>query len=152
MGRFAKSYENAVKELKPPNAREVRPDKMRRQRAKGIRFFCIVVVSLFGLGAGWMLGRAWLQPPEVALMQPSAIAKAYDEGKQSPEDGAKPDSDAPLVEQGGQFQSSEDKPEYNDRKRVRVRRASRAGDGPIRTMLKPFKAINPMKLRKFRLW
>lgn len=140
------------------------------QRAKGIKLFWIVTASILGLSAGWMLGRAWLAPSQVemaqvALAQPAAPALTASENEQSlPEENANPSATADAQSQSAaQDQAdgiSDDKAQPRERAKFRRDnfRAPRAGrrnvtaDGPVTRVFKPFKAINPLKLRKMRLW
>jgi len=174
MGRFARNQDEAAQKDRAPEIRsgEIRPeaDRLDDRQAKGMKYFWLVLVSLVGLSAGWMMGRAWLEPPEAALTESAALADDSTERLRSSGDKANQarsaDTNAQAVEQDSQSlsedQSFEDQPERYGRKHGKARRAfaraprattrGAAMGGPVRMMLKPFKAINPLKLRKLRLW
>lgn len=132
-------------------------------RAKGMRYFWTVLISIIGISAGWMMGQAWINPSQiptqVAAVTPSVYAESSVESKQSSEESAIPsapsDQDANAVEQGSQPNQASD---YQERRPNRYHRAvaraprARAQEGPVSMVLKPFKAINPLKLRKLRPW
>jgi hypothetical protein len=181
MGRFARNQDEAAQKNRAPEIRldEIRSeaDRPKDRQAKGMKYFWIVLVSLVGLSAGWMMGRAWLEPPEVALTESAALADDSTERLRPSGDKANQarsaDTNAQAIEQDSQSlsedqsslsndQSFDANSEQYDRKHGKARRAfvrspratarGAAMGGPVRMMLKPFKAINPLKLRKLRLW
>ena len=174
MGRFARNQDEAAQKDRAPEIRpgDTRPetDRLDDRQAKGMKYFWIVLVSLVGLSAGWMLGRAWLNPSEVALTESAALADNSIERVRPSGDKANQarsaDTNAQAVEQDSQSlsedQSFEDQPDQYDRKHGKARRAfarapratarGSAMGAPVRMVLKPFKAINPLKLRRLRLW
>jgi hypothetical protein len=180
MGRFAKSQDVAVSQSRAQrpdiitkldflSGRKTRSNKPKSQssesdgqRAKGIKYFVIALVSLIGLSGGWMLGQAWMNPAQVAAIEPPIHAEESAVGDQASEGNA---NQSALPEQEARQDQSVDNYQsiYNSarnpvkaRRAVprisRARRQQAAAAGPVTTMLKPFKAINPMKLRKFRPW
>ena len=181
MGRFARSQDvemstgeargvaipnfSSTPEVKS-NAVKPRARKPGERRAKGMKYFWIVLVSMIGLSAGWMLGQAWISPEQqaptqVAAIEPSAHADDSIESNQSSEENAIPpassDQAAQSVEhdlQQNQASDHQDRRPNKARRAVAVTRAprARAQGGTVTMMLKPFKAINPLKLRKLRPW
>jgi hypothetical protein len=194
MGRFARNQDEAELKGRAPRRGSVevksRADSL-DGRPEGMKYFWIVVVSLVGLSAGWMLGQAWLKPPGAASVGPAAMADDSVKETQSPEGeanraaspaaAARPSEQDTQPEQGGpsppQRQASQDRvpqgqvsqgpasdagQQAYDRRHGKARRAfvpaprptgrSAAMSGPVRMVLKPFKAINPLKLRRLRPW
>ena len=180
MGRFARSQDVAIStgQTQQPGVivvpsfssrRESKANKMKSQarrlyemRGKGMKYLWIVLVTVVGLSAGWMLGQAWISPTQVpaqaAAIEPSEVSVA---SKQSSKENAiasvPSDKEAQSVEQDSQQNQASDY--YNRRpnkarRNVAAARAPRARpqQGPVNMMLKPFKAINPLKLRKLRPW
>jgi hypothetical protein len=131
-----------------------------QMRAKRMKYFWIALVSMIGLSAGWMLGQSWISSPQVptqvAAIEPSASIESKQSSEENPTASApsdQSDQEAQFVEQDSQQNQASDyqnqKP--NKARRTRVQRAN-AQSGPITMVMKPFKAINPLKLRKLRLW
>lgn len=174
MGRFARSQDVAIStsRVQRPNlitkldflsGRETKSNDLKSQalesdgqRAKGIKYFWIALVSLIGLCGGWMLGQSWMTPAQVAAIEPSVYAEESIENKRASEEIA-----SPVVipnQDAQQNQAIDDSDRKSGKARRVVARASHArrqgavANGPVTMMLKPFKAINPMKLRKFRPW
>ncbi len=178
MGRFARSqdvvmstsnaqgtaipYFSSKPEIKS-KAVKSRALKPGERRAKGMKYFWIVLVSIIGLSAGWMIGQASINsaqvPTQVAAIVPSAHAEGSIASKQSSEENAIPPATPDQATSDQAAQSVEQPSDYHDRKPYKARRtaavarAPRArAQGPVTMMLKPFKAINPLKLRKLRPW
>jgi hypothetical protein len=104
-----------------------------------------------------MLGQASISPKqEEAAINPSVIAEDSIKSKQASEENAVPSALPDQEEQSIEPQTPASQDSY--RKSVRSRRAAaraprtRAQNGAVTMMLKPFKAINPLKLRKLRPW
>ncbi|MGA9772729.1 MAG: hypothetical protein WBV94_27110 [Blastocatellia bacterium] len=166
MGRFARSQEVALSTS--PSRPTARPDfssgperaksQKLRKRAKGMRYLWIVTVSMIGLSSGWMLGQSSIGPrQEDAAIEPTVSASSVSandsiENKKTSEEFAVPsaasDEDAQSVEPQADYSR---KPVRSHRFTPRGPRA-RAQNGAVTMMLKPFKAINPLKLRKLRPW
>jgi hypothetical protein len=150
---------------------KARPSK-NRASLTGAKLFWIILASLIGVSSGWMLGRTWLQTqplaaPEAAATNSAAVNPA--ERKQSPQPEATeadasltpvPDAGAPAVEQAipenqvGENQD-DDNSQRVDRSRGKARRARGryvVAVGSGRDVFKPFKALNPMKLKRLRIW
>ena len=177
MGRFARSQDAVIsagnaRSTTIPNfssepeikskAVKSKALKTGERRAKGMKYFWIVLVSIIGLSAGWMLGQTWISsaqtPTQIAATETSAPAEDAIESKQSSEESAIPsassDQEAQSVEQENQASDYHDRRPNKARRNVAVARAPRARvqQGPVTMMLKPFKAINPLKLRKLSPW
>jgi hypothetical protein len=176
MGRFARSQDVTTSTgptrrsdvIAVPifsSKRESKSNKMKSQarrlfetRAKRMKYFWIVLVSMIGLSAGWMLGQSWISSPQDPTQIAEVVPSASIENKQSSEENTtapsdQSDQEAQFIEQDSQQNQASD---YRDQKpnkarRTRVQRANAQG-GPVTMVLKPFKAINPLKLRKLRLW
>jgi hypothetical protein len=174
MGRFARSQNattstsrarrpNIIARLDFSRGHEIKSNEFKSQvsdldgqRAKGIKYFCIVLVSLIGLSAGWIMGQSWMNSTQVAAIEPSVYAEELGKSGQASEENANPSA---LPEQGAQpSQAIDDSDRKSGKARRVVARAPRArgqeasAAGPVTMVLKPFKAINPMKLRKLRPW
>src|ERR1044072_2663333 len=181
MGRFAKNQDEAAQKNRAPEigSSDIRAeaDRLDDRQAKGMKYFWIVLVSLVGLSAGWMMGRAWLNPPEAALTESAALAddsvervrpsgdkasqaRSADTNAQAAgQDSQSLSDDQPALSEDQSFDANREQYDRNDGKSrralARAPRATARGaamGGPVRMVLKPFKAINPLKLRKLRLW
>ena len=178
MGRFSRSqdittstgYARRPDVIAVPvfsSKRESKSHKMKSQaprlyemRAKRMKYLWIVLVSIIGVSAGWMLGQSWISSPQaptqVAAIEPSAPV----ESKQSSEENATASAPSDQSDQEAQFIEQESQQNqasgYHDQRPNKVRRTraprANAQGGPVTMVLKPFKAINPLKLRKLRLW
>jgi type IV secretory pathway VirB10-like protein len=127
----------------------------KRSALTGAKLFWIILASLIGVSSGWMLGRTWLRPPQMASLDqvaspetPATNSAAVNpaERKQSPEADAReanareanardanagpapaPDTLAPSVEQSVSGNQDSDNSERVDRSRSAVRRAHGRG-------------------------
>lgn len=141
-----------------PRAHKFRASKFIENRAKGMKVFWIALISIIGLSAGWMLGQAWINPEQIPTQVASVVPSAYAETSAP----ATPSDQTALSEEDGNFIEPGSQPDqdsdYNDRRPNKAHRTvaraprARAQEGPVTMMLKPFKAINPLKLRKLRPW
>jgi hypothetical protein len=161
-----------VVRLDLPSGPEIKSNKTKSnavkssgRRSKGIKYFWVGLLSLIGLSAGWMMGQVWINPAQeqAAAIEPAVPAEKSTASKQASEENvnksALPDQGAQAVEQGAQ--SDQATGDY-DRKPGKARRAiaraprtrgqAAARAGAVSMMLKPFKAINPLKLRRLRPW
>ena len=158
---FSSGRESKSNNESKSNKTRPRATRLGEVRAKGKKYFWIVLVSVIGLSAGWMLGQSWISAPQlpeqevttqVAAIEPSTSIRS----EQSAEENATASAPSDQSDQVAQSVEQDSQPNYHDQKpnkarRTRAARASAQG-GPVTTMLKPFKAINPLKLRKLRLW
>lgn len=184
MGRFARSQDVATStgHTRRPEViavpsflskRERRSHNMKRQalrlyemRAKGMRYFWLVLVSITGLSAGWVMGQSWINPEQVPTQVASITPSAYGEPavKDRPQSEVSAGASGPAVfsDKDSNFIDPNSQPnqasDYDDRKPGKAHRSVarvsrvRAQEGAVSMVLKPFKAINPLKLRKLRPW
>lgn len=152
---FSSGRESKSNKTKP------RAIRLQDVRAKGKKYFWIVLVSVIGLSAGWMLGQSWINPQDISAQQAPTQVAAIEpstgiRSEQSSEEDATAIAASDQSDQEALSVEPDTQPNYYDQKpnkarRTRVQRVN-AQSGPVTMVMKPFKAINPLKLRKLRLW